>query len=92
MKRPTIKYNVEYTFAVICDTIKDFQHWKHNLGITDSVSDTNRSFIKNEIKYIAVVSEPRLQGIRIEGVIETQNCRFNKEYPKIMKMVQYSLH
>ncbi len=91
MKRKP-QYSVPYTIGVICERIKDFHHWKHNLGITDTVSDTSRSFIKNEFKYIAVVTEDRLRGVAIHGIIETDNCKFNKHYPNIMNYLQHSLH
>lgn len=87
----TPKYTVEYTIAVIAKTHQDFVIWKLDWVKDKSVSDTQYTFIVNEIKYIYVASADRLRGTHIDGIVEIDGAKYGKNYQKIINTIQYSM-
>lgn len=70
----------------------DFKIWKNSWVQKKSVSDTQYSFIVNEIKYIYVASSDRIRGMKIHGIVEVDGAKHNNKYPDIMNVVQQYLH
>ena len=83
----------KYIFAVIVETQHDWRNWVSNkvYGSHTTTQITSNNFMLREIKYVKIQNETDTCGWRFNGIIESENAKYNTDYDLIMDIIEVCL-